>query len=91
MLPIMIPLFAVEFVIAGALNALHFWMKAKLIRAGLPVVWFMWSKDDWRMWNTYRSEAPVRDWPVWPFFAYRLLAAMFIVVGVGLVLACFRG
>ena len=83
----MIAVLATEFGIAGVLTALHFWMKAKLISASLPVMWLMWPNDDWRMWNTYRSEAPERGWPLWPFFAYRLLLVMFVVFGAGCVLA----
>jgi hypothetical protein len=83
----MIPLwFLLEIPVALVLNVLHFWMKGKLLGAGLPVVWFMWPTDDWRMWNTYRREAPSRNWPVWPFFVYRSLLGVFAavaLVGVG--------
>ena len=61
---------------------LHFWMKVRLLNAGLPVKWMMLPTDDARMWSTYRKEAPVRHWPLWPFYAYRLFMAVFIISGV---------
>ena len=82
--------FLIEFGIAVLINILHFWMKAKLVGAGLPVVWLMWPKDDWRMWNTYRAEAAARHWPVWPFFVYRLLLFAFAAVALLGIAGLFR-
>lgn len=62
---------------ALALNLLHFRMKFRLIGADLPVKWMMMPRDDWRMWNTYRTEAPARNWPLWPFYVYRALMPVF--------------
>jgi len=71
---------------ALALNVLHFRMKFRLVSANLPVKWMMSPWDDWRMWKTYRSEAPARNWPVWPFYAYRVLLVVFGLSGVMLLL-----
>jgi hypothetical protein len=62
-------------------NALHFQMKFRLRSAGLPVVWFMMPWDDFRMWRTYLREAPTKHWPVWPFYANRVVLALFVVSG----------
>src|SRR5215469_3080678 len=70
------------FVSAGVGNALHFQMKLRLRAAGFPVVWFMMPWDDFRMWRTYRREAPSRNWPVWPFYAYRVIGAVFVISSV---------
>ncbi len=82
--------FFVELGIGAVLNILHFWMKAKLIGIGRPVVWFMWPRDDWRMWNTYRAEAPAHHWPVWPFFTYRFLLLAFGAVALVGIAGFFR-
>ena len=74
------------FVSAGVLNALHFRMKFRLLAAGLPVKWFMMPWDDFRMWRMYVSEAPTRRWPVWPFYAYRVLMVVFGVSAVVILL-----
>jgi len=66
---------------AGAIIILHFQMKFRLEASGLPVKWFMTPSDDLRMWRTYRSEAPARGWPIWPFYVYRLLFVLFAVSG----------
>lgn len=71
---------------AGVLNILHFWMKSKLLAAGLSVKWLMMPWDDFRMWRNYLSEAPTRRWPVWPFYAYRAFIVLFGVSAVGLFL-----
>lgn len=69
------------FVSAGILNVLHFRMKFRLRAAGLPVKWFMMPWDDLRMWRMYVSEAPTQQWPVWPFYAYRVLMVVFAISG----------
>ena len=65
-----------------SVTVLHFWMKVRLLNAGLPVKWMMMPTDDFRMWGTYRKEAPARHWPLWPFYAYRILMAVFVVTGI---------
>jgi len=70
------------FVSAGILNVLHFQMKLRLNAAGLPVKWLMMPWDDFRMWRTYLNEAPTRQWPTWPFYAYRVLVVLFGISGV---------
>lgn len=67
---------------ALAVNVLHFWMKFRLLNANLPVKWMMMPWDDWRMWKTYRTEAPARNWPVWPFYAYKALLLVFGLSGI---------
>ena len=62
-------------------TVLHFQMKFRLLSAGLPVVWFMMPWDDFRMWRTYLREAPAKHWPVWPFYAYRVILVVFIASG----------
>jgi hypothetical protein len=62
-------------------NILHFRMKFRLNDAGLPVKWFMMPSDDFRMWRTYLLEAPRRQWPVWPFYVYRVVMTLFIASG----------
>jgi hypothetical protein len=74
------------FASAGILNVLHFQMKFRLKDAGLPVKWFMMPWDDFRMWRTYLSEAPANRWPVWPFYAYRMLMVIFGISGIIFVL-----
>ena len=73
-----------------ALNALHFWMRFRLLKHGLPVKWLMWFGDDSRMWQQYREQARLRNWAVWPYYAYwtlwrALLASMAMLIPV------FRG
>jgi hypothetical protein len=63
-------------------NVLHFRMKFRLDSANLPVKWLITPRDDYRMWKTYRLEAPDRDWPLWPFFAYRIVLFLFILSAV---------
>lgn len=75
---------------ASILTMLHFQMKFRLESAGLPVKWFMMPWDDFRMWGTYVSEAPTRRWPIWPFYAYRVLYILFGVSGIVCWLALFR-
>jgi hypothetical protein len=53
-------------------------MKFRLYKAGFLVKWVMMPSDDFRMWRTYLFEAPRRQWPVWPFYAYRVVIALFI-------------
>ena len=60
-------------------NVLHFQMKFRLVAAGLPVKWFMLPRDDFRMWRTYLNEAPARQWPIWPFYLYRVALVLFAV------------
>jgi len=67
---------------AGILTVLHFQMKFRLEAAGLPVKWFMMPSDDLRMWRTYRREASAGGWPIWPFYAYRVLFIQFGVSGI---------
>jgi hypothetical protein len=67
---------------AGTLTVLHFQMKFRLEAAGLPVKWFMMLSDDFRMWRTYKSEALARRWPIWPFYAYRVLLILFGISGI---------
>lgn len=62
-------------------TVLHFQMKFRLLSAGLPVVWFMMPWDDFRMWRTYLREAPVKRWPIWPFYASRVILVLFIASG----------
>jgi len=71
---------------AIVVNILHFQMKFRLNDAGLPVKWFMMPSDDFRMWRTYLAEAPRRQWPVWPFYVYRVVMALFIASGLVIVL-----
>jgi hypothetical protein len=78
------------FISAGVLTVLHFQMKFRLEGAGLPVKWFMMPWDDFRMWRTYVNEAPVRGWPIWPFYAYRVLYVLFGVSGIVSWLALFK-
>ncbi len=66
----------------AVLTVLHFQMKLRLEAARLPVKWFMTFGDDLRMWRMYRHEAPARQWPIWPFFAYRILLVLFALSGV---------
>jgi len=70
------------FVSASVLNVLHFQMKFRLNAVGLPVKWFMMPWDDFRMWRTYVTEAPARQWPIWPFYAYRVFQVLFGISGV---------
>jgi hypothetical protein len=70
---------------AAVITVLHFRMKLRLLSADLPVKWLMMPKDDWRMWKTYREEAPIRNWPRWPFYAYKILMVIFIVSGIVLI------
>jgi hypothetical protein len=72
---------------SGILTVLHFQMKFRLETAGLPVKWFMMPWDDLRMWRTYVNEAPARRWPVWPFYAYRVLLVLLGVSGIACWLA----
>jgi hypothetical protein len=57
-------------------------MKVRLYDAGIPVKWFMMPSDDFRMWRTYLIEAPRRQWPLWPFYAYRAAYVLFGLSGV---------
>jgi hypothetical protein len=66
---------------AAAGTVMHFQMKFRLLSAGLPVVWFMMPWDDFRMWRTYLREAPAKHWPIWPFYAYRVILVLFIASG----------
>ena len=68
------------------LTILHFQMKLRLEAARLPVKWFMAFSGDLRMWKMYRNEAPRRQWPVWPFFAYRILLVVFALTAIPVVL-----
>jgi hypothetical protein len=74
---------ALVFCAASAIvgTILHFQMKSRLYDAGLPVRWFMMPSDDFRMWRMYLSEAPRRHWPIWPFYAYRVVYALFAASG----------
>jgi hypothetical protein len=63
-------------------NVLHFQMKFRLVGAGLPVKWFMMPLDDFRMWRTYMNEAHARQWPVWPFYVYRVSLVLFAISGI---------
>lgn len=76
---------AVCFSSALLITLLHFWMKIRLLNASLPVKWFMTPADDFRMWRCYRTEAPSRNWPLWPFYAYRILLGIFAASGIALV------
>ncbi len=71
---------------AAILTVLHFQMKLRLDAARLPVKWFMTIFDDFQMWRTYRNEATARRWPIWPYYAYRLLFLLFAISGVVIVL-----
>jgi hypothetical protein len=71
---------------AGIVTVLHFQMKFRLDAAGLPVKWLMTPWDDFRMWRTYLSEAPARQWPIWPYYAYRVFQVLFGISGVFLLL-----
>ena len=75
---------------ASILTVLHFQMKFRLEAAGLPVKWLMTPLDDFRMWQTYVSEAPARKWPIWPFYVYRVVQVLFGFSGVVCCLALFR-
>ena len=90
----MLGLFIVALVVcllsAGTIIVLHFQMKFRLETAGLPVKWFMMPQDDFRMWRTYKSEAPARRWPIWPFYAYRVLFVLFGISGIVCWLTVFR-
>jgi len=66
---------------AGILNILRFRMKFRLMAVGLSVEWFMAQWDNPRMWRTYLSEAPARQWPIWHFYAYRLFLVCFVIAG----------
>jgi hypothetical protein len=70
------------FTSAGIGTVLHFQMKVRLEAAGLPVKWFMLPSDDFRMSRTYVNEAPARRWPIWPFYAYRVFLALFVISGI---------
>ncbi len=74
------------FCAAGILNVLHFQMKFRLLRAGLPVKWMMMPRDDWQMWKTYYREAPARNWPLWPFYVYRAGVVVFAISGLALLM-----
>ena len=74
---------------AGIVTALHFQMKFRLEAAGLPVKWMMMLSDDFRMWRTYVNEAPTRRWPIWPFYAYRVFQALFVISGIVSLFAIF--
>lgn len=90
----MVAVFVVALVVclisASILTVLHFQMKFRLEAVGLPVKWFMTPMDDFRMWQTYVSEAPDRNWPIWPFYAYRLFQPLFGISGIVCCLALFR-
>jgi Gpi18-like mannosyltransferase len=82
LLPVFVAAFVVCLASASVVNVLHFQMKFRLKAAGLKVKWFMLPWDDFRMWRTYMSEAPIRRWPVWPFYVYRVLMVVFLLSGV---------
>jgi|HubBroStandDraft_6_1064221.scaffolds.fasta_scaffold114920_2 hypothetical protein len=75
---------------ASILIVLHFQMKFRLEAVGLPVKWFMMPRGDFRMWQTYVSQAPARQWPIWPFYAYRVFQALFGISGIVCWLVLFR-
>lgn len=77
MLGLFIAALTVCLLTGSLLTVLHFQMKFRLEAAGLPVKWLMMPWDDLRMWRTYKSEAPARRWPIWPFYVYRTLLIFF--------------
>ena len=68
-----------NFVIAGlsvffattiAMMPLSYVVKRRMKSAGFTVDRFTNAFGEWRLWHSYRDEAPERGWPVWPYYVF---------------------